>query len=367
MARLSLWQNGKHTNDYKFIDRRIAEMYTIGGTGILVHKYLGPIESTGSTDATKPDIPNPTELDIQDLLFLENRDRKYDPDVYTMRGIYQVQDNSFDLSQFGLFLQTGTLFMTFHLNDMVDMLGRKLMNGDVIELQHLMDYNSLDTSVPVALKRFFVVSDGQFGSEGFSPTWWPHLWRVKLNPMTDSQEFKDILNTVKVDTNGDGTEDTPIADLLSNIDKYQNINNAIIQQAEVEVPKSGYDTTNIYVKSAYTPNQTDNTPQDKVHGYLTGDGIPPNATSVSAGINFPLAPDEGDYYLRLDYVPNRLFRYDGKRWIKIEDAVRTNLTPGPDNHTLRSGFVNDTSTYTNDSGTHHTLQGLSKILKPTAD
>jgi len=367
MARLSLWQNGKHTNDYKFIDRRIAEMYTIGGTGVLVHKYLGPIESTGSTDATKPDIPNPTELDIQDLLFLENRDRKYDPDVYTMRGIYQVQDNSFDLSQFGLFLQTGTLFMTFHLNDMVDMLGRKLMNGDVIELQHLMDYNSLDTSVPVALKRFFVVSDGQFGSEGFSPTWWPHLWRVKLNPMTDSQEFKDILNTVKVDTNGDGTEDTPIADLLSNIDKYQNINNAIIQQAEVEVPKSGYDTTNIYVKSAYTPNQTDNTPQDKVHGYLTGDGIPPNATSVSAGINFPLAPDEGDYYLRLDYVPNRLFRYDGKRWIKIEDAVRTNLTPGPDNHTLRSGFVNDTSTYTNDSGTHHTLQGLSKILKPTAD
>ncbi len=367
MARLSLWQNGKHTNDYKFIDRRIAEMYTIGGTGVLVHKYLGPIESTGSTDATKPDIPNPTELDIQDLLFLENRDRKYDPDVYTMRGIYQVQDNSFDLSQFGLFLQTGTLFMTFHLNDMVDMLGRKLMNGDVIELQHLMDYNSLNTSVPVALKRFFVVSDGQFGSEGFSPTWWPHLWRVKLNPMTDSQEFKDILNTVKVDTNGDGTEDTPIADLLSNIDKYQNINNAIIQQAEVEVPKSGYDTTNIYVKSAYTPNQTDNTPQDKVHGYLTGDGIPPNATSVSAGINFPLAPDEGDYYLRLDYVPNRLFRYDGKRWIKIEDAVRTNLTPGPDNHTLRSGFVNDTSTYTNDSGTHHTLQGLSKILKPTAD
>ena len=367
MARLSLWQNGKHTNDYKFIDRRIAEMYTIGGTGVLIHKYVGPMEQTGSTDATKPDYPNPTELDIQDLLFLENRDRKYDPDVYTMRGIYQVQDNSFDLSQFGLFLQTGTLFMTFHLNDMVDMLGRKLMNGDVIELQHLTDYNSLDTSVPVALKRFFVVSDGQFGSEGFSPTWWPHLWRVKLNPMTDSQEFKDILNTVKVDTNGDGTEDTPIADLLSNIDKYQNINNAIIQQAEADLPKSGYDTSNLYIKSAYTPNELDNTPQDKVHGYLTGDGIPPNATSVSAGIVFPMSPDEGDYYLRLDYVPNRLFRYDGKRWVKIEDAVRTNLTPGADNHTQRSGFVNDTSTFTNDSGTHHTLQGLSKILKPTAD
>ena len=41
MARLSLWQDGKHTNDYKFMDRRISEMFTIGGTGVLLNKYLG--------------------------------------------------------------------------------------------------------------------------------------------------------------------------------------------------------------------------------------------------------------------------------------------------------------------------------------
>ena len=41
MPRLSLWQDGKHSNDYKFFDRRISEMFTIGGTGILLHKYLG--------------------------------------------------------------------------------------------------------------------------------------------------------------------------------------------------------------------------------------------------------------------------------------------------------------------------------------
>ena len=33
MPRLSLWQDGKHSNDYKFMDRRISEMFTIGGTG----------------------------------------------------------------------------------------------------------------------------------------------------------------------------------------------------------------------------------------------------------------------------------------------------------------------------------------------
>jgi hypothetical protein len=364
MARLSLWKDGKHTNDYKFLDRRISEMYTIGGTGVLLHKYLGPIEQTGSTDATKPDYTNQSEMNIQDLLFLENRDRKYDTSVYSMRGQYQVQDNSFDLSQFGLFLQTGTLFMTFHLNDMIDNVGRKIMNGDVLELMHLMDYNSLDQSTPVALKRFYVCSDAQFGSEGFTPTWWPHIWRVKLNPLTDSQEYKDILKNVAGGTN----TTTPVGDILSTIQKYQNINDAIITQAEADVPQSGYDTSGIYIESNTPPDVTDTTPTDKVHGYLTGDGIGPNGIAVAAGIAFPGMPDEGDYYLRLDYTPNRLFRFDGKRWIKIEDAVRTNLTNGPENKTLRSGFVNDTTTYTDHSGgVHHTLQGLSKILTPKAD
>ena len=41
MPRISLWKDGAHTNDYRFFDRRIKEMFTVGGTGINVHKYLG--------------------------------------------------------------------------------------------------------------------------------------------------------------------------------------------------------------------------------------------------------------------------------------------------------------------------------------
>ena len=46
MPRLSLWQDGKHSNDYKFFDKRISEMFTIGGTGMYVHKYLGTQNQT---------------------------------------------------------------------------------------------------------------------------------------------------------------------------------------------------------------------------------------------------------------------------------------------------------------------------------
>ena len=393
MSRLSLWKDGKHTNDYKFMDRRISEMFTIGGTGVLLNKYLGPQQQTGSTDPTQPDYLNQSAQNIQDLLWLENRDRKYDQDVYKMRGIYQRADQDFDLSQFGLFLQTGTIFMVFHLRDMVDMIGRKLIAGDVLELQHLKDYDALDQDVPAALKRYYVVSDASFASEGFSPTWWPHLWRVKLNPLVDSQEYKDILDKIKVGTNPDGTGGTPVGQILSTYDKYMNINEAIIAEAENNVPKSGFNTKDFFTLATnedgtqvaapltadngiITADNTNTTtdagvasPISKIEGYLTGDGLAPNSMVTGAGVAFPANPAQGDYFLRLDYLPNRLFRFNGARWTKIEDSVRTNLTPGADNNqTQKSTYVNNTNTYKDAAGnTHNERQSLSKVLTPKAD
>lgn len=428
MPRLSLWRPN-HSNDYKFFDRTILEQFTVGATDIHVHKYIGPIDqggtltttsaqvSTGTvlefantsavlpgmyvssnyitsgttvlsktattvtlsastlsavpvgttisfySDATKPSYVDQSPLNIQDLLFLENRDRKYDADVYVLRGYYRVNDNDFDLTQFGLFLTGDTIFLTVHLNDMVEKLGRKLMVGDVIELPHLKDFYPLDDSIEAALKRYYVVQDATKSAEGFSPTWWPHLWRVKLQPLVDSQEYKDILNIIKANENTDST----IGELLSTYDKFIDVNDAIIEQAEQDVPASGYDTTFIYTEpttesgypgdpggldsSSVTEDASESVldttagttaPATKVQGYLTGDGQLPNGATVAAGISFPSGATVGDWYLRLDYLPNRLFRFNGSRWVKIEDNVRTNLTPGANNTTQRSSFVNNT-------------------------
>ena len=114
MPRLSLYKPEKGA-DYKFFDRNIWEMFQVGGTDVLLHKYVGP--GAPAPGESSPTIPTYTsgipELQIQDLLFLENRDRKYDPDVYLMRGIYNIQDIDFNLSQFGLFLQNDVIFITF--------------------------------------------------------------------------------------------------------------------------------------------------------------------------------------------------------------------------------------------------------------
>lgn len=375
MPRLSLWRENKG-HDYKFFDRRISEMFTIGGTDMYIHKYLGPNTGNVAISATEPGYASDSAKNIQDLLFLENRDRKYEENIYKLRGIYRVNDNDFDLQQFGLFLTGDTIFMVFHLNDMVESIGRKIIVGDVLELPHLKDFYPLDDDLSVALKRYYVVQDATRAAEGFAPTWYPHLWRIKCQPLVDSQEYKDIINRIDIDSDGDGIPDTSLGEINSTLNKLLEINDAIVSRAESELPKSGYDTSWIYtapvtenglpgdplgldtsvVSEDASESVTDTTsgtvsPSAKVKGYLSGDGTVPNSNAVAAGIAFPGSPAIGAYYLRLDYNPNRLFRYDGRRWVKVEDAVRTDLTPGSNNKTQRSGFVNnDNATYSNALG-----------------
>jgi hypothetical protein len=71
---------------------------------------------------------------------------------------------------------------------MIDTYGRKLMNGDVIEVPNLKDYYPLDSAIARAIPKYYVIQDASYASEGFSQTWLPHLWRVKATPLVNAQE-----------------------------------------------------------------------------------------------------------------------------------------------------------------------------------
>ena len=562
MPRLSLYRE-KKSNDYRFFDRLIKEQFTVGGTDLYVHKYLGVKDQGPSVDLTQPQrsILDPTQ--IQDLLFLENRDRNYAPDIYRLRGHYNVQNLDFDLSQFGLFLNNDTIFITIHYNEMIDLIGRKLMVGDVLELPHLTDYHPLNELIPTSLRRYYQVTDGNFASEGFSSTWYAHLWRIKCEPLVDSQEFSSILEQPLnkdnylgiwdktktyvpgyVVTYGDknyvASSNVPIGtpctiydevtktyiinspfwtldtadnlkDILSRYNTNIAINNAALNEAKRLLPKSGYDNSNLYVvstdindepvsassivnllgapvrpegtieeiiargqnyfvvrigagalksiwdmtadsddtklaefvrmnlKVARTkPERTDsgsgkvkgdlvlsvkalgavdgpygtvdntysNADQDplldgftgtiipdimdyradsdpRFHfvarssprsfgytaGYMAGDGSAPNGVTTGAGISFPSQPKLGDYFLRTDYLPQLLFRWDGGLWVKISENVRTGVGFGDANNQSRlSSFINNTNTTTlTDGTTMPERQSLSQILKIQTD
>ena len=387
MPRLSIFKPEKG-NDYKFFDRNIKEMFQVGGTDLHFHKYLGPYDQ-GDTNKDGPASPTQpqysgdslNERTIQDLLFLENRDRKYASDVYVVRGIYNVQDADFNLSQFGMFLQNDTLFLTVHLNDIVERIGRKPMAGDVIEFPHMKEDYSLDESIPIALKRYYVVEDVNRAAEGFSQTWWPHLLRLKMKTLVDSQEFKDII--------GDATTAGSVASYMSTYNREKTINDQIVAQAEADAPRSGFNYKQYYVapidergnirtdnvndtdrvSSDKTVNAVIDTPASSHYGfYLDGDGVAPNGNPAGFGISFPTSNvDKGDYFLRTDYLPNRLFRFDGTRWVKIEDSVRITTTNNDSRANYKTSFVNNATTDTINGLTVNQRQALTEALKPKAD
>ena len=413
MPRLSLYRPEKG-NDYKFIDKSIWEMFQVGGVDVLIHKYLGPGSSINETPTTPTySSTNPTQ--IQDLLFLENRDRKYEPDIFTLRGVYNIQDLDFNLSQFGLFLQNDTIFVTFHINDTIEKIGRKLIAGDVIELPHLKDEHALN-DLQFALKRFYVIEEVTRAAEGFSVTWYPHLYRAKCKPMVDSQEFKDILDGLADDTGADGT--TTLRDIMSTYEKEMQITQAVLDQAESDVPRSGFDTTSFYtiqtdeqgdsilttvdsevLDASVETQATDDAgnllfddagnpiyvgstastmllsaAQKGYRGYITQDGIPQNGAPFTAGIAFPNSPVEGQFALRTDYLPNRLFRYNGTRWVKQEDNVRMTMSNrGSHDGTVNQGLWTVGATYQkNDLVKFNNIEYVSKVnnnlgIRPSAD
>ena len=361
MPRLSLYKPEKGL-DYKFIDRQASEMFQAGGTDVYVHKYLGA--NTDSTNATadQPNYATTAVTNIQDLLFLENRDRTYDTEIYRIRGLYNVQNIDFNLSQFGLFIDNDTLYMTVHINDFIKYIGRKPISGDVIELPHLRDDFALN-DFDFALPRYYVIEDVGRASEGFSVTWFPHLYRLKLKRITDNQQFAQIFNQQATDANGDPVENTTLRDLLSTHNQELQISDAVVQQAEIDAPKSGYETRQYYtlavdpttgnpVLDTADASSANAVPKRSGYtGYLLGDGYPVNGYEFGFGIQFPANPAADDFFLRVDMLPNRLYRFDGKQnaWIAVEDAVRMNMTNTDTRSTLKTGFINNDNWTYNDA------------------
>jgi len=364
MPRLSLWKPNKG-NDYKFIDRIVGEHIYAGGTGVFIHKYVGvydqgetinPDGSVAKEDATQPNYAKRKSTDsknivaetkIQDLLFLENRDRKYDEIIYDMRGVYQPQDNDFDLTQFGLFLTADNIYMTFHLNDHMTVLGRKLMSGDVLELPHLEDDTGLDNSAG-PIRKFYVIEDIIREASGFDANWWPHLIRVKCQALQDTVEYRDIL--------GDGDNADDLKHILSTYNAEIDISEEILKQAENEVPRHGFDTAHLYFN-----------PVDGKKGVFISDAVPNNdASVVGSGATFPTNATEGAYYLRTDFTPHRLFKKTGEHWIKIEDDQRRTWAAA--SAVLRN-FIQNTNMIIdgNTKAEVPSKQGISKAVKPKAD
>lgn len=364
MPPLTLWKGvNVKTNDYRLVDRLVAEQYRVGGTEFWIHKYLGPATADNVVaDGVNVGLDGTNDMIIQDPLNMEIRDRKYDQDVYSLKGHYQVSDTEFDLRQFGLFLSNDTVFITFHLNQMVEAMGRRINSGDVIEVLHQRDDQV--TGLPYAISKYYVVQDGTRPAEGYSPTWWPHIWRIKCSPLTDTEEFKDILSKPVKDASGDPIPNPhgngghlTLTDILSTYNQELAINDAILKEAETEVPFRNLQGVSYYVLQGDL---------NKPVTIWAGDGIPPNHSKpVQNGITFPINPEIGDYFLRTDYSPSILYRRETSKWVRTEINYRASWSPA--NRVLETFINNNNTTDLDDGSKIKQKQNLRKAIKPKID
>ena len=360
MARISLWKPNKG-DDYNFTDRIAKENMYSGGDGVLVHKYAGT--------------PEGDENKIQDSVFLENRDRNYESTVVELRGWHRYSDGDFDLTQFGTFMSSDVVRFEFHINDMKERIGRKLISGDVLEIPSEKDVDI--NGVPV--NSYYVINDGNHSAEGRGPGWYPHMWKIRAKKMkVAAPEYKSIIdraaNNDSQGNEGNGVGIIPVglSDLISGINPlledalnrycgYLGITDEVIAEAESNV---FYDPKFFETQGLYVVLDDNNYPL--VHQWHEGDGTPPNGAPLKGmGTAFPEDMVDSEYFLRIDYAPDRLFQKQGACYVKIEDDLRRYWTGT--NRVLDSYINNNELTQFKDGTVVNEKVGLSSAGKNRID
>ena len=59
---------------------------------------------------------------------------------------------------------------------------------------------------------------------------------------------------------------------------------------------------------------------------LVADNDLPSPGDTGFGITFPTSPKKGDVFVRVDIMPNRLYKYNGDDWILVDKSISDSYT-----------------------------------------
>lgn len=264
---------------------------------------------------------NATRLDnIQDSLFMENRDRDYANASIQLKASYQPFDGMSDLSKFGFQIADIYTFTT-SFAEMVRNLGRPIVVGDVLEMPSELEYDH--NLRPV--RKFVEVTDTGWSAEGYTTGWKPILYRFTAQQLIPGQEHRDILGTV--DTQKYVVDDGSFFEGIEQIQTAPlTVTEANQAEAEQEVPEKG---TNVREVASAT-NRFKQPGSYDGQGLYVEDGLPPDGQPYDEGFKLPLPGDSTDgQYFRLNYeprlkIPARLYKFSSikNKWIYIETDRR---------------------------------------------
>lgn len=258
--------------------------------------------------------------DIQDTLYMENRDRDYAKASLHIKAAYSPFDAVSDLSKFGFQVADIYTFTTSYAT-MVSVLGRPIVVGDVLEIPSELQYDH--NLRPV--RKFLEVNDVSWSAEGFTTAWKPVLYRFQAQQLVPSQEHRDILGTA--DTQKYIIDDGRFFDGVEQIQTAPvTVTEANQADASIAVPETG---TNIREQASGTNRFNQPGTYDGV-GYFVEDGLPPDGLPYDTGFKLPdVAGVVDGAYFRLEYDPKlkiaaRLYKFSGvkNKFIYVESDRR---------------------------------------------
>lgn len=271
---------------------------------------------------------------IQDKIFLENRDRSYSIEPVTTKGVYTPVDYQAFLAKMGYnsLYNTEIFLFEFSFQKTIRQLGRPIVIGDILQLPS----ETFFTPDLRKTLKYLEVTAVSWAASGFTPHWVPTLLRVVAQPAMASQETQDVFGKLTADQDALGTSD--IDDGIRD-KKYQDVSDidqTIRAEANTAVPQKGQDFANRQKLSGTLRDWIEGTvpgldPEklDRRRTVWSVDGLPPNGEDFTEGDNFPEKPSNGAYH-RLTYestdrnIPPRLYKFSKakKRWIFMESDRR---------------------------------------------
>lgn len=285
---------------------------------------------------------------IQDKIFLENRDRSYALEPITTKAVYTPVDYQGFLAKMGFNspYNPEIFLFEFSFQKTIRQIGRPIVIGDILQLPSETFY----TPQMKATLKYLEVTAVSWASTSFTPHWVPTTLRVVAQPAMASQETQDIfgkltedLDSLNTSDNNDGIRDKKFQDV-------HDIDQTIRAEANTAVPQKGQ---NYSSRQKFSNNLRDwiegNVPGANIDKIDAGkptwgrDALPPNGEDYTQGDVFPENPKNGNYH-RLTYdsvdrnLAPRLYRFSKakNRWIYLESDHRY---AGKQTKPMLTGFV----------------------------
>ena len=275
---------------------------------------------------------------IQDKIFLENRDRDYADTNLILKGYYDLLETQTELQRFGIEMPGQTYYISINFSACVAILGRPLIIGDIIEIPSEAQYSAQMKRI----LKWVEVTDVTWSSEGFTPGWQPTILRVLCQPAYASQETQDIFGDLAEEL----IDDTGLLDGFDGnnpvYQDYADVSHTVEAMEQTNLPERGaegsshireWEQEELEAAADQSLNNLHTTGLNST-GLYVEDGMPPNNAPFTEGDAYPDSPAHGDYH-RLTYsglakdTPARLYRYSTEkgRWVFLETDKRYLYNP----------------------------------------